>query len=133
MDSPTNPAGNPSSVPTVPGLNQSHADLIISSLLSFPDSSSISISSTFDRVLDEALASASGDVSVQDSLVDRTLELAALFLDSTKRCFRKRASLHNSNSWFLPPELTIKVQIGNFSILTPSISFLKFYILHLRY
>uniref|UniRef100_A0A1J3K7V7 F-box protein SKIP17 n=1 Tax=Noccaea caerulescens TaxID=107243 RepID=A0A1J3K7V7_NOCCA len=109
MDSPTNPAGNPSSVPTVPGLNQSHADSIISSLLSFPDSSPISISSTFDRVLDDALASASGDVSVQDSLVDRTLELASLLLYSTKRCFRKRASLHNSNSWFLPPELTIKV------------------------
>ncbi|CAH2071906.1 unnamed protein product [Thlaspi arvense] len=95
--------------PDVPGLSQSHADSIISSLLSFPESSLISIGSSFDRVLDKALASASGDVSVQDCLVDRTLQLASLLLDSTKRCFRKRASAHNSNSWFLPPELTVKV------------------------
>lgn len=116
MDSPNPPSQSPSSVRTVPGSKQSHADLIISSLLSFPDSSPISISCSFDRVLDKALASASGDESVQDRLVDRTLELASLLLDSTKRCFRKRASVHNSNSWFLPPELTIKVnkQIGKF-------------------
>lgn len=108
MDPPI-PNQNPNSVSTVPAFNQSHADLIISSLLSFPDSSPISIGCTFDRVLDKALDSASGDVSDQDRLVDRTLELASLLLDSTKRCFRKRASVHNSNSWFLPPELTIKV------------------------
>ncbi|XP_023636387.1 F-box protein SKIP17 isoform X2 [Capsella rubella] len=109
MDSPNPPTQSPNSVRSVPGSNQSHADLIISSLLSFPDSSPISISCSFDRVLDKALASASGDESVQDRLVDRSIELASLLLDSTKRCFRKRASVHNSNSWFLPPELTIKV------------------------
>ncbi|KAL1225109.1 F-box protein SKIP17 [Cardamine amara subsp. amara] len=108
MDSP-NPSQSPSSVPSLPSSNQSHVDLIISSLLSFSDSSPISITSSFDRVLDTALASASDDESVQDRLADRTLELASLLLDSTKRCFRKRASVHNSKSWFLPPELTIKV------------------------
>ncbi|XP_010455912.1 PREDICTED: F-box protein SKIP17 isoform X1 [Camelina sativa] len=109
MDSPNPPTQIPNSVRPVPGSNQSYADSIISSLLLFPDSSPTSISSSFDRVLDKALASASVDESVQDRLVDRTLELASLLLDSTKRCFRKRASVHNSNSWFLPPELTIKV------------------------
>ncbi|CAL9233229.1 unnamed protein product [Arabidopsis halleri] len=109
MDSPNPPTQSPNSVRTLPGSNHSHTDSIISSLLSFPDSSTISISCSFDRVLDRALASASADESVQDRLVDRTLELASLLLDSTKRCFRKRASVHNSNSWFLPPELTIKV------------------------
>ncbi|VVB01986.1 unnamed protein product [Arabis nemorensis] len=106
MDDSPIPNANPNSVTS---FNHSHADSIISSLLSFPDSSPISIGSSFDRLLDKALASASGDVSDQDRLVDRTLELASLLLDSTKRCFRKRASVHNSNSWFLPPELTIKV------------------------
>ncbi|KFK30881.1 hypothetical protein AALP_AA6G037900 [Arabis alpina] len=109
MDSPI-PNENPNSLTTtVPSSNHSHADLIISSLLSFPDSSPISIGSSFDRVLDKSLASASSNISDQDRLVDRTLELASLLLDSTKRCFRKRASVHNSNSWFLPQELTIKV------------------------
>ncbi|KAH0851972.1 hypothetical protein HID58_094329, partial [Brassica napus] len=37
------------------------------------------------------------------------IELTSLLLESTKRCFRKRASAHNSNSWLLPPQLTIKV------------------------
>ncbi|KAL9285492.1 F-box protein SKIP17 [Arabidopsis thaliana] len=106
MDPPTQ---SHNSVRVVPGSNHSHTDLIISSFLSFPDSSPISISNSFDRVLDRALASASADESVQDRLVDRTLKLASLLLDSTKRCFRKRASVHNSNSWSLPPELTIKV------------------------
>ncbi|KAJ0265043.1 F-box domain-containing protein [Hirschfeldia incana] len=107
MDSPTNTTQNTSSVhSTVP--NHSHA--IISSLLSFPNSSPYSITSSFDRELEKALASAaSGDVSAQDSLLDRTLHLATLLLESTKRCFRKRASAHNSISWFLPPDLTIKV------------------------
>lgn len=88
-------------------------DLIISSLLSSPSLSSspspASIARSFDQAFDTALASASDDVSDQDRLVDRTVELASLLLDSTKRCFRKRASLHNSNSWAFPRELTIKV------------------------
>lgn len=112
MDSPTTTTQKPSSVSTtVPGFNHSH--VIFSSLLSFPNSSPFSIASSFDRELDKALASASGDVSAQDSLLDRTLQLASLLLDSTKRCFRKRASAHNSSSWFLPPDLTIKVIKSN--------------------
>ncbi|CAH8331135.1 unnamed protein product [Eruca vesicaria subsp. sativa] len=100
MDSPTSPAQFPSSV---------HADSIVSSLLSFPDSSPISNAFSFDGELEKALASASDDVFVQDSLLNRTTQLASLLIDSTKRCFLKRASAHNSNSWFLPTELTIKI------------------------
>ncbi|CAF1702700.1 unnamed protein product [Brassica napus] len=100
MDSPTSPAQNPSSV---------HAHSIISSLLTFPDSSPLSIVSSFHRELEQALASASDDASVQESLVDRTLQLVSILLESTKRSFRKRATAHNSSSWFLPPELTVKV------------------------
>lgn len=101
MDSPSNPAQNPSSF---------HANSIISSLLSFPNSSPNSISSSFDRELEKALASASHDASVQENLVDRTLQLASLLLESTKRSSRKRAPAHNSSSWFLPSELTVKVK-----------------------
>ncbi|CAH8331105.1 unnamed protein product [Eruca vesicaria subsp. sativa] len=86
-----------------------HASSIISSLLSFPDSSPISITSTFHRELEKALASASDDESVQECLVDRTFQLTSLLLESTKRSFRKRVSAHNSSSWVLPSELTIKV------------------------
>nr|VDC81046.1 unnamed protein product [Brassica rapa] len=100
MDSPTSPTQNSSSV---------HADSIISSLLSFPDSSPLSIASSFRRELEQALASASDDASVQERLVDRTLQLVSLLLESTKRSFRKRATAHNSSAWFLPPELTVKV------------------------
>ncbi|KAF8046369.1 hypothetical protein N665_3773s0001 [Sinapis alba] len=100
MDSPTSPTQNPSSL---------HAGLIISTLLSFPYSSPISIASSFDQELEKALAYASDDASVQACLVDRTLQLASLLLESTRRSFRKRATAHNSSSWFLPPELTIKV------------------------
>lgn len=101
MDPPTSPAAqNPSSL---------HSGSIISSLLSFPASTPFSIACSFDRELEKALASASDDASVQDRLLNRTIQLASLLLDSTERCFRKRASAHNSVSWVLPPELTVKV------------------------
>ena len=100
---------NPNSSPLSDSLefNERHLDSIISSLVTFPDSPSLSISSSFDRVLDHLLSS--GDVSVQDQLVDRTLERFSLLLQSTKRCSQKLATLHNSISWFLPSELTVKV------------------------
>lgn len=98
-DDATSSIQNPNSLPNF--------DLIVSSLLSSPSLSSSPHS--FDQALDRALASASDSVTDQDRQVDRTVELASLLLDSTKRCFRKRASLHNSNSWAFPRELTIKV------------------------
>ncbi|XP_010451466.1 PREDICTED: F-box protein At4g02760-like [Camelina sativa] len=103
---------NPNSLPNVAGYEQSHVDLMISSFLSLPDlpslSSPLSISSSFDRAV-EKLFEASGDDSVQDLLTDRALQLASLLQDSTNRFSRKRASLHNSNSWSLSHDLTVKV------------------------
>ncbi|KAJ0250152.1 hypothetical protein HA466_0143380 [Hirschfeldia incana] len=101
-DDVTSSIQNPNSLPNF--------DLIISSLL-LSSSPSLSSSSpqSFDQALDQALASASDNVSDQDRLVDRAVELASFLLDSTKRCFRKRASAHNSNSWAFPRELTIKI------------------------
>ncbi|CAH8331129.1 unnamed protein product [Eruca vesicaria subsp. sativa] len=100
MDPPTTPTQNPRSL---------HTDSIISSLLSFPASTPFSVACSFDRELEKALASASDDASVQDRLLNRTINIASLLLESTERCFRQRAAAHNSISWVLPPELTIKV------------------------
>ncbi|EFH49073.1 hypothetical protein ARALYDRAFT_911926 [Arabidopsis lyrata subsp. lyrata] len=90
-----------------PGFEQNHVDLIISSFLSLPDlpslSSPLSIGCSFDRVVEKLL-----EASDDDSVHDRTLQLASLLQDTTKRLSRKHASLHNSNSWLLPHELTIK-------------------------
>lgn len=101
---PTRPAQNPN-----PNPSSVQADSIISSLLSFPSSTPFSIACSFDRELENALASASDDASVQDRLLNRTIYLASVLLESTKRRFRERASAHNALSWVLPPELTVKV------------------------
>ncbi|CAH8273373.1 unnamed protein product [Arabidopsis lyrata] len=102
-----NPNPSPLGLSDSPDFSQSEMDSIISSLLTFPDSPSLSIRSSFDRVLDNLLSSS--DDSVQDQLIDRTLERFSLLLESTKRRFQKRATLHNSISWFLPSDLTIKI------------------------
>ncbi|KAL0712148.1 hypothetical protein Bca4012_019126 [Brassica carinata] len=105
-------SSGPSSLPSVPDLNQNHVDLIISSFLSLPDlpslSSSLSISNSFDRAIEKQLQSFA-DESVQDGINDRGIKLASLFHESTKRCARKLAADRNSSSWALPYELTIKV------------------------
>ncbi|XP_018464030.2 F-box protein At4g02760 isoform X2 [Raphanus sativus] len=102
-------SSGPSSLPTVPDFNQNHVDLIISSFLSLPDfpslSSSISIMDSFDRVIEKLLQSCSDD----DRIKDRGLRLASLLRESTTRCARKHAADHNSSSWRLPHDLTVKV------------------------
>ncbi|XP_010430208.1 PREDICTED: F-box protein At4g02760-like isoform X2 [Camelina sativa] len=105
---------NPNSLPNVPSFEQSHVDLTISSFLSLPDlpslSSPLSLSSSFDRAVEKLFDSSGGDDdSVQDLLTARALQLSSLLQDSTKRFFRNRASLHNSNSWPLCHDLTVKV------------------------
>ncbi|XP_023636930.1 F-box protein At4g02760 isoform X2 [Capsella rubella] len=106
----------PCSLPTAPGFNQSNIDMTISSFLSLSDlplfSSPLSMGCSFDRVLDKVIPSAVGtshDEFKQDRFLDHTLQLASLLYKSTERCIRKRATLQNSISWPLLPELTIKV------------------------
>ncbi|KAF8116488.1 hypothetical protein N665_0017s0045 [Sinapis alba] len=95
---------NPSSLHNV--------DMTISSFLSLSElplfSSPLSIACSFDRVLDKVIPS-SIDASDHDRFLDRTLQLASLLYNSTKRSIRKRATLQNSVSWPLLPELTTKV------------------------
>ncbi|CAN6853215.1 unnamed protein product [Brassica oleracea] len=105
---PSSVVKDPSSLHLAPGFNQSNVDMTISSFLSLSDfplfSSPLSIGCSFDRVLDKV-----GTSIDHDRFLDRTLQLASLLHNSTKRCIRKRATLHNSISWPLLPELTTKV------------------------
>ncbi|RID45739.1 LOW QUALITY PROTEIN: hypothetical protein BRARA_I02442 [Brassica rapa] len=85
-----------------------HFESTILSFFLLPDSSLFSNSSSFDRVLHDFL-STSMMMTAHDQLIDRTLQRVSLLLESTKRCFRKRLTLYNYVSWFLPQDLTIKV------------------------
>lgn len=127
---------NPCSLPSAAGFNQSNIDMTISSFLSLSDlplySSPLSIGCSFDRVLDKVIPSAAGtslDEFEHDRFLNRTLQLALLLYKSPKRCIRKRATLQNSISWPLLPELTIKVIIPTFSyhVSTPGSIALFFY------
>ncbi|CAA7044129.1 unnamed protein product [Microthlaspi erraticum] len=89
-------------VQSVPDVDQSHVDLMVSTLLSLPDS--LATERSFDRAFEDLLES-SGD----ESTVDRGLQLAARLLESAKRCARRRATHHNTISWPLPHELTVKI------------------------
>ncbi|KAK6940806.1 hypothetical protein RJ641_030337, partial [Dillenia turbinata] len=77
----------------------------LSSSSSSPSSSSLSLDLSFDRLL-ESRASSKSDQSL---LIDRALLLGSLLLEAGNRSARKRASKHNSVSWALAPDLTIKV------------------------
>ncbi|KAI4326511.1 hypothetical protein MLD38_031819 [Melastoma candidum] len=74
-------------------------DRLLAQLLSLPDSSSPSIDLSLDRLLD----------TPDSLLLDRALHLGSSILRAANRSSRRRASLHNSLSWPLPSDLTIKV------------------------
>ncbi|KAB2018343.1 hypothetical protein ES319_D08G223900v1 [Gossypium barbadense] len=83
----------------------SQMDHLLHSFLSFPDSSPpISLDLSFDRLLDSSPSDAD-----QSILIDRAHQLGCLLLRAANRSARKRASIHNSVAWVLPPDLTIKV------------------------
>ncbi|MBA0617645.1 hypothetical protein Godav_027072 [Gossypium davidsonii] len=83
----------------------SQMDNLLLSFLSLSDSSPpVSLDLSFDRLLESAPSDAD-----QSSLIDRAHNLGSLLLRAANRSARKRASLHNSIAWALPPDLTIKV------------------------
>ena len=88
--------------PPTPPLNQ--VDQLLESFLALSDPS-LSIDLSFDRLLDSRASSDSD----QAQLIDRAVVLGSALLNAAKRSSRKRASSHNSLSWPLPPDLTIKV------------------------
>ncbi|KAE8668198.1 splicing factor Prp18 family protein [Hibiscus syriacus] len=80
-------------------------DHLLLSFLSLTDSSPlVSLDLSFDRLLDSTPSDAD-----QALLIDRAHSIGSLLLRAANRSARKRASLHNSIAWALPPDLTIKV------------------------
>ncbi|XVE73119.1 hypothetical protein DITRI_Ditri11bG0092100 [Diplodiscus trichospermus] len=98
------PCSSSSQNPRLPS-HFSQMDHLLHSFLSLTDSSPpISLDLAFDRLLDSSPSDAD-----QSLLIDRAHKLGSLLLRAANRSARKRASLHNSIAWALPPDLTIKV------------------------
>ncbi|EFH49076.1 hypothetical protein ARALYDRAFT_911931 [Arabidopsis lyrata subsp. lyrata] len=77
-----NPNPSPLGLSDSPDFSQSEMDSIISSLLTFPDSPSLSIRSSFDRVLDNLLSSSDDSVQLTTHRDNRGLASS----DRGKRC-----------------------------------------------
>ncbi|XP_027351770.1 F-box protein At4g02760-like [Abrus precatorius] len=89
----------PSQNPRVQILNE--VERLLDAFLSLSDLPSSSLDLSFERLLQS--------VPSDSDLIDRALKMGSLLLDAAKHSSRKRASLHNSLAWPLPPDLTIKV------------------------
>ncbi|CAL2280842.1 unnamed protein product [Prunus armeniaca] len=94
----------PSQNPRIPNLNQLDRDQLLDTFLEFSDSPPFAIDLSFERLLESRSCDAD-----QTKLIDRALQLGSVLLEAAKRSARKRASKHNSLTWALPPDLTIKV------------------------
>ncbi|KAJ9696184.1 hypothetical protein PVL29_008433 [Vitis rotundifolia] len=77
---------------------------LLEAFLELSDSSGRSLHLSFEKLLDSRACD-----SDQNLLIDRALRLGSALLEAGKRSARKRASIHNSLTWALPPDLTIKV------------------------
>lgn len=77
---------------------------LLEAFLELSDSSGPSLHLSFEKLLDSRACD-----SDQNLLIDRALRLGSALLEAGKRSARKRASIHNSLTWALPPDLTIKV------------------------
>ncbi|KDP21452.1 hypothetical protein JCGZ_21923 [Jatropha curcas] len=87
----------------LPNMNH-QVDNLLQTFLDLADSPSLSVDLSLDRILDSTPCDAD-----QSLLIDRALKLGSLLLEAGKRSARKRSSKHNSVTWALPPDLTIKV------------------------
>ncbi|XP_048232642.1 F-box protein At4g02760 isoform X2 [Ricinus communis] len=89
---------------TAVAMNNHQVDGLLQTFLDLADSPSLSI----DLSLEHLLESSPCD-SDQSVLIDRALKLGSILLEAGNRSSRKRSSKHNSLTWVLPPDLTIKV------------------------
>ncbi|KAL1312206.1 hypothetical protein AAHE18_16G020800 [Arachis hypogaea] len=86
--------------------DDNHVDHVLHDFLAFSDlpSLALSLSLSLDRLLQS-----SASFSDADHLVDRASTMGSILLEVAKHSYRNRASVHNSLTWPLPPDLTIKV------------------------
>lgn len=78
-------------------------DRLLESFLSLSDPG-VSIDLSLERVVDSRASE-----SDKDRAIEAAMRVGSALLESAKRSARKRASMHNSNSWPLPSDLTVKV------------------------
>ncbi|KAJ6832444.1 F-box protein-like isoform X1 [Iris pallida] len=76
-------------------------DLLMEQLLSLSDTS---VALSLERVVDSAASD-----SDRDRLIDAAVRVGSSILESAGRSARKRSARHNSKSWPLPSDLTVKV------------------------
>ncbi|KAL1351510.1 hypothetical protein HN51_015430 [Arachis hypogaea] len=86
--------------------DDNHVDHVLHDFLALSDlpSLSLSLSLSLDRLLQSSASLSDGD-----HLVDRAFTMGSILLEVAKHSYRNRASVHNSLTWPLPPDLTMKV------------------------
>ncbi|XP_068647392.1 F-box protein At4g02733-like isoform X2 [Aristolochia californica] len=84
--------------------NPEELDKLLETLLGFTDVSSGSLDSSLDRLLE----SRSCDWE-KNQMIEKSLRLGLVLQEAARKCERKRASLHNSMTWPLPPDLSVNV------------------------
>ncbi|KAF9682891.1 hypothetical protein SADUNF_Sadunf05G0155100 [Salix dunnii] len=98
--SPSSPPPNPNKIPNM----NNQVGNLLQTFLNLADSNSLSIDQSFEHLLDSSPCDAD-----QSLLIDRALKLGSILLEAGNRSARKRSSVHNSLTWALPPDLTIKL------------------------
>ncbi|XP_061973087.1 F-box protein SKIP17-like isoform X2 [Populus nigra] len=98
--SPSSPPPNPNKLPNM----NNQVGNLLQTFLNLADSHSLSIDQSLEHLLDSSPCDAD-----QSLLIDRALKLGSLLLEAGNRSARKRSSVHNSLTWALPPDLTIKL------------------------
>lgn len=74
------------------------------------------LASSLDLSLERLLDSTSSDPE-KNQMIDAILRFGSALQESARKSRRKRACLHNSISWPLPPDLTVKVRsLENFAV-----------------
>ncbi|KAE9611485.1 hypothetical protein Lal_00011511 [Lupinus albus] len=94
----------PSQNPPTTHNHLNHIDNLLHSFLSLSDSPSLSLHLSLHNLIDSFPSD-----SDQTAVIDRALKMGSMLLEAAKHSSRKRASNHNSLTWPLPPDLTIKV------------------------
>ncbi|XP_077213642.1 F-box protein At4g02760-like isoform X1 [Tasmannia lanceolata] len=79
-------------------------DLLEALLLGFSNSSSSSLDLSLERLLESRACD-----SDKNQVIQSALRLGSVLQEAAKKSERKRASMHNSITWPLPSDLTVKV------------------------
>ncbi|XP_010522734.1 PREDICTED: F-box protein At4g02760 [Tarenaya hassleriana] len=102
---------SPSSSTTLnPSMFSNRVDQLLVSFLARAESPSfpLSLDCSFDRVLASAAVLSGGNAD-DNGIINCARNLGSLLIESADRCYRKRATVHNSITWPLSHDLTTRV------------------------